>query len=141
MRYLLRNRMHGYLLSLVQKLNATSFSIGVSFQAVRSSKGKIVLIALQDLPAGQALEQRGAHEVPGHDARAVLGDVPVVLEDVLVLDGPGVEGELDLVGPAVAVLGDDLDEFRVPRKPILCEWSQRVAVPIAARSPASTAPG
>ena len=34
-------------------------------------------------------------------------DVPVVVEHVGVLDRAGVEGELDLVGPAVAVLGED----------------------------------
>ena len=45
--------------------------------------------------------------MPRDDPGAVPGHRPVVLEDVLVLDGAGVEGELHLVGPAVAVLGED----------------------------------
>ena len=44
-------------------------------------------------------------------------------------------------GRLVSIQSIYLDEFRVPRKPILYEWSQRVVVPTAARSPASTAPG
>ena len=63
--------------------------------------------AVEAVAAVEALEQGGAHEVPRHGAGAVLGDVPVVLEDVVVLDRPGVEVELDLVGPAVAVLAQD----------------------------------
>ena len=60
----------------------------------------------QRVGAVEALEQGGAHQVPRHAAGAVVGDVPVVVEHVVVLDGAGVQVELDLVGPAVAVLAE-----------------------------------
>ena len=63
-------------------------------------------MAHQRVGAVQHLEHRSGDQRPGHHAGAVLDDVPLVVEHVGVLDRPGVEGELHLVGPPVTVLGE-----------------------------------
>src|SRR5674476_978496 len=64
----------------------------------------------------QRLEHQRADQGPRDHPRAVLGHVPVVLQDVGVLDGASVQRELDLVSPSVTVLGEhrDLPDLACP---------------------------
>src|SRR6478735_3716973 len=87
--------------------------LDVDRQAVGHLRARAV--TREGVRAVHGLEDVGRHERPGDDPGAVLDDVPLVVKDVGVLDGAGVERELHLVGPAVALLGEDGDVLHLTR--------------------------